>query len=151
MNLQQLRYVVEIEKTNSITGAAKNLFMGQPNLSKSVKELENEIGITLFNRTAKGVEPTSGGLQFLRYAKTILEQMDELESLYKPQAQSALQFSLSVPRATYISVTFSRFLNNMDCDTPLDIQYKETNSVSAVTDVSTGCSSLGIIRYQNIY
>ena len=55
MNLLDLKYAVEIEKTGSITKAANNLFMGQPNLSKAIKELENEIGITIFRRTTKGV------------------------------------------------------------------------------------------------
>ena len=58
MNLLHLKYAVEIEKTGSITKAANNLFMGQPNLSKAIKELENEIGITIFRRTTKGVAPT---------------------------------------------------------------------------------------------
>ena len=48
MNLLHLKYAVEIEKTGSITKAANNLFMGQPNLSKAIKELETEIGITIF-------------------------------------------------------------------------------------------------------
>ncbi len=55
MNLQQLRYAVEVAKTGSITAAAKNLYMGQPNLSKNIRELEAELGITLFERTARGV------------------------------------------------------------------------------------------------
>ena len=80
MNLQQLRYAVEVEKTSSITQAAKNLYMGQPNLSKSIKELEQDLGITIFTRNAKGVEPTSMGLQFLRYAHEILDKVDELSS-----------------------------------------------------------------------
>ena len=69
MNLLHLKYAVEIEKTGSITKAANNLFMGQPNLSKAIKELENEIGITIFRRTTKGVAPTEKGGEFLGYAK----------------------------------------------------------------------------------
>ena len=79
MNTQHMKYVVEVEKTGSITKAAHNLYMGQPNLSKAIKELENELGIAIFRRTAKGVEPTRKGAEFLTYAKTILAQIDELE------------------------------------------------------------------------
>ena len=93
MNFQQLRYAVEIEKTNSITAAAKNLYMGQPNLSKSIKELEHELGTVLFRRTAKGMEPTASGLQFLRYAKSILGQLDELKALYQPDQAECLRFA----------------------------------------------------------
>ena len=71
MNLLHLKYAVEIEKTGSITKAANNLFMGQPNLSKAIKELENEIGITIFRRTTKGVAPTEKGGEFLGYAKAV--------------------------------------------------------------------------------
>lgn len=151
MNLQQLRYVIEIEKASSITAAAKNLFMGQPNLSKSIKELEEEIGITLFKRNSRGVEPTAGGMQFLRYAKSILSQMEELESLYCPKAENSVQLNISVPRATYVSVVFSHFLSQIQNDAHFDIQYKETNSVSAIEDVSCGNSSIALVRYQNIY
>ena len=61
MNLQQLKYAVEIARVGSISKAAKNLYMGQPNLSKSIKELEAELGQTLFSRTARGVQPTRAG------------------------------------------------------------------------------------------
>ena len=61
MNTQYLRYAVEVEKTGSITRAAQNLYMGQPNLSKAIRQLEQDIGITIFNRTAKGVEVTRKG------------------------------------------------------------------------------------------
>ena len=81
MNFLHIKYIVEVENTGSITKAANNFYMGQPYLSKAIKELEAEIGITIFKRTAKGVIPTKKGAEFLTYAKTILSQMDELESL----------------------------------------------------------------------
>ena len=83
-NIQHLRYAVEVEKTGSISRAAENLFMGQPHLSKAIRELEEDMNITIFNRTSKGVVPTPQGAQFLEYARNILMQIDELESLYKP-------------------------------------------------------------------
>ena len=94
MNLQQLKYVVEVEKEKSITAAAKKLYIGQPNLSKSIKELELEIGATIFNRTGKGVELTNAGIQFLRYAKSILAQFEELQSLFHPDEQNAVSFAV---------------------------------------------------------
>ena len=151
MNLSQLRYVVEVEKTGSITKAAKKLYMGQPNLSKAIRELENEVGITIFRRTAQGVEPTPIGTQFLSYAKTILSQVDELESFYKPQWEKEFRFDVSVPRATYISIAFTDFLQTVPNDIPLAIHFKETSSMEAITDVANGASELAIIRYQNIY
>ena len=151
MNLQQLRQIVEVEKTANITQAAKNLFMGQPNLSKSIKELESEIGITLFTRTAKGVEPTSEGLEFLQYAHGVLLKMDELIELYSPRREHVLDFTISVPRATYASVAFANFVGSLDESIPMNVQYKETNPHTIITDVSTGQSTLGILRYQTSY
>ena len=151
MNFQQLRYVVEIERTGSISKAAKNLFMGQPNLSKAVKDLENEIRITIFKRTAHGVEPTPMGEQFLSYARTILSQMDELESLYKSDGQESLQMTVSVPRASYIASAFTSFLDRVPSDTALEVHFKETNAMTAISDVAGGESAFGIIRVQNAH
>lgn len=151
MNLQQLRYAVEVEKQKSITAAAKKLYVSQPNLSKSIKELEQEIGATIFNRTAKGVEPTNAGLQFLRYAKSILSQFEELQSLFHPDEQSAVSLSLSAPRATYIAAAFARYVNTLSKNGSVNIKYKETNSVDAITDVVVGDSTIGVVRYQQAY
>ena len=151
MNFQQLRYAVEIEKTNSITAAAKNLYMGQPNLSKSIKELEHELGTVLFRRTAKGMEPTASGLQFLRYAKSILGQLDELKALYQPDQAECLRFAVSAPRATYIADAFSRFLAGYKGSQALDVQYRETNCMEALSDAAVGNADLAILRYQTIY
>ena len=68
-NIQHLRYAVEVAKTGSISRAAENLFMGQPHLSKAIRELEEDMNITIFRRTPKGVEPTEQGEQFLEYAR----------------------------------------------------------------------------------
>lgn len=151
MNLQQLRYATEIEKTGSITKAAKNLYMGQPNLSKSIKELEQELGVTIFERTTKGVKPTRMGLEFLSYAHTILAQMEELESLYKPRSEKDFSFSVSVPRATYLAAAFTQFLSEYVSDGPMDVHFRETSSMAAIQDVATGSSQLGIIRSENIH
>ena len=83
MNTQHFKYALEVEKTGSITKAAENLFMGQPNLSKSIKELEDTLGIEIFKRTSRGVVPTDKGQEFLRYAKNILSQIEEMQSIFK--------------------------------------------------------------------
>lgn len=151
MNLLHLKYAVEIEKTGSITKAANNLFMGQPNLSKAVKELESEIGITVFRRTTKGVVPTDKGGEFLGYAKAVLAQFDEMVSLYKPKDENTVSFSVSAPRASYISQAFSNFINQIDQSANISINYKETNSMDAVNNIIDYDYKLGIIRYHNIY
>lgn len=150
MNLTYLKYVVEVEKSGSITAAAQNLYMGQPNLSKAIKELENDIGITLFKRTAKGVVPTKQGVRFLAYAKNILAQMEELERLYKPVASDEeFEFSISVSRATYFSSALTEFLKRLDLPR-MSVHFREESSIDVFNDLKSGLSGLGIVRYEMI-
>ena len=135
-NIQHLRYAVEVAKTGSISRAAENLFMGQPHLSKAIRELEEDMNITIFRRTPKGVEPT----------EHILEQVDELESLYKPSGVK--KFSLSLPRASYAAFAFSEFAAALDDAEGLDVKYRETNSTQVLKNVGDGVSNLGILRCQ---
>ena len=82
-NILHLKYAVEIEKTGSITKAAENLYMGQPNLSRAIKELEDNLNITIFNRNSKGITITPEGEEFLQYARRIISQVEEVEEIYK--------------------------------------------------------------------
>ena len=151
MNLQHLKYAVEVEKTGSITQAAENLYMGQPNLSKAIKELEGTLGVAIFKRTSKGVLPTAQGKEFLRYAKSILDQVERMEDLYRSGGEGRLHFSAAVPRASYITHAFARFLGELDQSQQLDINFKETNATDAIHSVAERESKLGIIRYQRIH
>lgn len=147
MNLQHLKYMIEVERVGSITKAAANLFMGQPNLSKAIKEVENEIGITVFERSAKGVFPTDKGAVFLEYAKNIIIQMEKIESLYKPGAAGVIRFSVSVPRASYITKAFTEFVRSLGQDSSISLDFRETSSLDAISHVCDGSSSLAVIRY----
>ncbi len=81
MNLTHLRYIVEVERYGSVTKAAQALYIGQPNLSKIIKDMESELGIEIFRRTARGVIPTDEGRQLLKHAKAALSQIDEIGRL----------------------------------------------------------------------
>jgi hypothetical protein len=148
MNLLHLKYAVEVERTRSITKAAENLYMVQPNLSRAIKELEESIGITIFRRTSKGIVPTPQGEEFLSYARNILEQVDEIESLYKKDDKEKITFNISIPRASYITHAFIRLVASMDLSKDMEINYKETNSLRAINNIVQGNYTLGIIRYQ---
>ena len=78
MNLNVLRYAIEVEKNRSITGAAKQLFISQPNLSRDIRELEDEIGFSIFTRSSRGVVPTDKGREFLQLAKKAVRQYQAL-------------------------------------------------------------------------
>ena len=147
MNLTHLRYMVEVERLGSITKAAAALYMGQPNLSKAIKEMEREVGIPIFKRSAKGVVPTEKGREFLQYAKAILVQMDKMENLYKSSPESGVSFSLLLPRASYVTYAFTEFLNKVEKTSRMDIKFKETNSMEAINSVVECEYNMGIIRY----
>lgn len=151
MNIIHLKYAVEVEKTGSITKAADHLFMGQPNLSKAIRELEKSIGITIFKRTSKGVVPTREGKEFLSYAKSILMQIEQVESLYKPNDEQKICFSISVPRASYITYAFTRFMQTIDLNQSIKMNFKETNSMEAIGNILEYDYHLGIIRYPVVY
>ncbi len=151
MNISHLKYAVEVEKARSISQAAENLYMGQPNLSKAIKELENDLGITIFKRTSKGVIPTQKGEEFLGYAKSILMQIEEMESLYNSNESERLRLSLVVPRASYVAEAFVRLCDSLREEKELEINFKETNTVEAITLVADRECSLGVIRYRSTY
>ncbi len=148
MNIQQFRAVLEIRRTGSVTQAAEQLGMSQPNLSRSVKELEKELGIALFRRGSKGMVPTVESAQFLRYAQSIVSQMDELENLYSGVPDS-LHFCLAAPHADYIVKGFSSFLNTHH--RKLDITYKQVSAQDALKSLNRGEAQLAVIRFQSIY
>ena len=150
MNLQHIKYAVEVQKTGSITQAAENLYMGQPNLSKAIRELEKSLGIVIFKRTSKGVLPTAQGEEFLRYAKSILDQVQRIEDLYHSSGERP-RFSVSVPRSAYITEAFGRFLSQLDQDRQVDLCFKETNTDETIRDVEKRESGIGIIRCQAIH
>lgn len=147
MNVLHLRYAVEVERNGSISGAAEKLYMGQPNLSKAIRELENNIGITLFTRTTKGVTATPQGKEFLHYAKNVLAQLDEMENLYIKGKQSLKRFSISVPRASYITQAFARFVQRVGTDGQMEFHFKETNTQRAISNMLKNDFRLGVIRY----
>ncbi|MBQ7100535.1 MAG: LysR family transcriptional regulator, partial [Clostridia bacterium] len=151
MNLLHLKYAVEIAETSSMTKAAENLYTSQPNLSRAIRELESTLGITIFNRTPKGIYPTPEGDEFLGYARKILSQVDAVEEMYRGEKKKVQSFSISVPRASYIACAFTEFTKQLDTQMPAEIFYKETNSMRAITNILNNDYKLGILRYQSAY
>lgn len=151
MNTLHFKYAVEIEKTHSITQAAENLYMAQPNLSKAIKELENTLGITIFRRTSKGVIPTDQGLKFLAYAKQVLIQIDNMEAIHSPDKPKNSKLRISVPRAGYISKAFSEYIAEMDSPEDMEVFFCETNSLRTAENVRENGYDFGIIRYNTAH
>ncbi len=150
MNIMHLKYAVEVAEMGSISKAAEKLIMGQPNLSRAIKELESELGVEIFDRSARGISVTPEGEEFLGYARKILSQIDEVEAIYKQGMPARQHFSVSVPRASYISEAFSKFTVEMGLE-PAEVFYKETNTLRTLRNVLNSEYKLGIIRYAEQY
>lgn len=151
MNLLHMKYAVTVAETGSINRAAEKLFVGQPNLSRAIKELEGSLGVTLFERSARGMVPTPQGGVFLRYAKAILQQVDEVERMFTQGATHKKRFSLSAPRASYISEAFARFSRGLASQEEFEAFYRETNTMRTLTNVLQEEYKLGILRYAEDY
>ena len=150
MNILHVKYAVEVAKAGSLNKASEVLLVATPNISRSIKELEGELGIVIFERTAKGVTLTPDGEEFISYAKELLNQIDQVENFYKKGTSKKQKFSISVPRACYISDAFSEFSKSLS-DDPAEIFYKETNSQRTIKNILNHDYKLGIIRYAANY
>ncbi len=147
MNILHMKYAVEVAKCGSINKAAEILLMNQPNLSRAIKELEASLGVEIFSRSAKGMVVTPEGETFLRYATSILKQVDEVEGLFKKSTTDKKKFSISVPRSSYISDAFANFAQSVNKLSDAEIFYKETNSRRTIKNVTENEFKLGIVRY----
>lgn len=146
MNLLHMKYAVEVARYGSINKASEKLLVAQPNLSRCIKELEGDLGITIFERSSRGMTLTPDGEDFVRYAARALQQIDEIEQKYKDPAPQKQRFSISVPRASYISDAFARFSRRLSAD-PAEIYYMETNSSRTISNLLQADYRLGVIRY----
>ena len=126
MNIQHMKFAVEVANTRSISKAAENLYTSQPNLSRAIKTLESELKIKIFKRSPKGLETTIDGEEFLLYAKNALAQIKRIESIYETRNEKKLRLSVSVPRASYFSYAFAEFSKGLDEQSHAEIVYKET-------------------------
>lgn len=151
MNLLYLKYAVEVAASGSINKAAEKLYMDQPNLSRCIKDLEASLGVSIFVRSAKGMKVTPEGEEFLKYAERILKQVDTVENMFRKNYAEKKRFSISVPRASYISDAFSSFSCTLNAERGFEIFYKETNSSRTIRNLLEADYRLGIIRYAEQY
>ena len=147
MNLTDLHYVVEIDKSGSISKAAKQLYVAQPNLSKAIKHLEREFGISIFERSSKRVKATREGQKFLEYAKRIIYEIEEMKRDCSDLGKENLSFKITVPRASYISSAFAGFIGMQSKETAIKAEFQENSSMHAIENVLQNGYSMGIIRY----
>lgn len=150
MNIQHLIYALEVYHCGSIGKAAQNLFVAQPNLSKAIRELEEEINTTIFIRTSRGVTVTKEGIEFLQQAQGIAVRFHMLEQRYvRPRTKATKNVSLSITsmRSSVVFSKFCRFINEkLQQEYTVKVFYREGNNEDALNDLVSNRSDISIIR-----
>lgn len=147
-NIQQLRYLIEIERTRSISQAASNLYIGQPNLSRIVKDLESSCGFAIFERTRRGVRPTEKGAAFLNHARNILREVEFIENLGSSASQPA-RFRVCIPRSYTYLEKIHQFLS--DSQKPFHGEIRECHPRQALDLLENGNVEIAVIRFNSQY
>ena len=144
MTITQLRYVIAISQANSMNEAARHLFISQPSLSASVKDLEEEIGIELFRRTNRGVMVTPEGEEFLGYARQVVEQYQLIETRYVEKKEVKKKFSVSMQHYTFAVNAFVEMVKQFGMD-EYEFAIHEEKTYEVIEDVKNFKSEIGIL------
>ena len=144
MTLQQLKYMITVAERGSITEAAKELFISQPSLSGAIKEVENEAKITIFNRCRAGVALTTEGMEFLGYARQVVQQMELLESRYIENQPEKQRFCISTQHYTFAANAFVELVQQFGQER-YEFILNETQTYQIIMDVRNRFSDLGVL------
>ncbi|MBM7635965.1 LysR family transcriptional regulator [Streptococcus saliviloxodontae] len=144
MRIQQLHYIIKIVETGSMNEAAKQLFITQPSLSNAVRDLEREMGIDIFIRNPKGITLTKDGVEFLSYARQVVEQTALLEERYKSKSETRELFSVSAQHYAFVVNAFVSLLKNADMSR-YELFLRETRTWEIIDDVKNFRSEIGVL------
>lgn len=144
MTLLQLKYIVTIAESGSLNEAAKRLYIAQPSLTSAVKDLESELGITIFSRTNKGVLLTAEGEEFLGYARQVMEQTHLIEERYLGTGQVKHQFCVSTQHYSFAVEAFVELLTQYGGE-EYDFRIRETQTYELIEDVAKLRSEVGVL------
>lgn len=146
MNIFQLKYILEVAKSSSMREAATKLFVSQPALSSSIKELEEELGILIFERTNKGISLTDEGREFVTYAKKVCSQYEIMEDRYLSKDSDKERFSVSSQHYNFSIKAFTEVIKKYGPDKYI-FSFHETKTRDVLEDVKTLKSEVGIISF----
>ena len=144
MTLQQLKYIITVAETGTITEAANRLYITQPSLTNAIHELEKEMHIVIFNRTNKGITLSREGEDFLGYARQVLEQAAILEDKYKNGDGGKKQFCVSTQHYSFAVNAFVDLIKEYGQDA-YDFSLRETQTYEIIEDVARMRSEIGIL------
>ena len=144
MTLQQLRYITMVAEKGTISEAAKELFISQPSLTNAIRELEQEMQVTIFHRTNKGVTITAEGDEFLAYARQILDQVGLMQERYLNVNERNPRFSVSCQHYSFAVNAFVDVIRKFDAR-KYDFTLRETQTYEIIEDVAKLKSEIGIL------
>lgn len=144
MTLTQLNYIITIAETKSMNKAAEQLYVSQPSLTSAIKELEKELGITLFYRSGKGATLTNDGAEFLLYAKQIYGQYESVMEKYGKGGSYKKKFGVSTQHYSFAVKAFVDMAKEFDMS-EYEFAIRETKTAEVISDVSTMKSEIGVL------
>ena len=144
MTLQQLRYIIIVAEKGSINEAAKYLYVSQPSLSNSIKEIEEELGFPIFIRTNRGVTLSHKGMEFLGYARQVITQADLLEEKYIKKTKQIKSFCASSQHYPFVSHAFVELVKEYE-EEDYNFTLSETTTYEVIENVKTLYSEIGIL------
>lgn len=148
MTIQQLKYIITVAETGSITEAANKLYISQPSLSNAIKDIEKETKLTVFHRSRQGIALTKEGLEFLGYARSVVQQMELLENRFVSNEPAKLRFGVSTQHYTFTSNAFVEMVERFGQER-YEFILNETQTIQIMEDVKNRFSDLGILFISN--
>lgn len=144
MTLQQIHYAITIAESGSLNKAAEILYIAQPSLTSSMQELERELGITIFNRSGRGVTLTADGIEFLQYAKQVYSQYETLMEKYENPQNLKKKFGVSTQHYSFAVKAFVELVKSFDTSR-YEFAIRETKTKDVISDVTSMKSEIGIL------
>ncbi len=144
MTLQQLHYAITISEAGSLNKAAEILYVAQPSLSESLHDLEDELGITIFHRSGRGVTLTNDGMEFITYARQVYHQYETLMDKYGKSGTLKKKFGISTQHYSFAVKSFVEMVKNFNT-TEYEFAIRETKTREVIEDVSSMRSEIGIL------
>ena len=144
MTVQQLKYALAVAEQGSLNKAAETLYVSQPSLTASIRELENELGITIFHRSGRGVTLTNDGTEFIPYARDAVGQYDRLLEKYGMGGKVKKKFGISTQHYSFAVKSFVEMVKQFGTE-EYEFAIRETQTREVIDDVSTGRSEIGVL------
>lgn len=147
MNITELRYLVAILQTGSVSAAAKQLSVAQPNVSKALKNLEDEYGLRIFERTSTGMLPTESGRRFIEQAARILDEIDQLDRNVHSAHDECAELRIVIPHTTYASYAAADFIEQMAGAAQMRVHVRECGAQDALSYLLRHGYQMALLRY----